>query len=254
MTQVTDDKMPVERIDRSAYEPAYVQLANILRRQIARGQFRPGDQLPSEAQLCRLYGVSPMTVRRSINLLADDDVISTAQGRGTFVKPVDLGTAAFHLYELQELFSNPDATRIKLLDVRILPASSRVARKLDLSLGDKCIYIRRLLLIGDEPAFYHREYLIYDPTRPIVEAEMEVTDLQGLFSEADSQVLKRGSLSIEAALLTAEEAEVLRAERPSAAFVLEHVFYDFDDRPVSWGWFVCRGEWLKFSTTVGIIG
>jgi GntR family transcriptional regulator len=67
------------KIDRESYEPAYVQLANLLRRQIVDGVFRPGDQLPSVAQLCRRYGISPMTVRRSINLLADQGVVSTAR-------------------------------------------------------------------------------------------------------------------------------------------------------------------------------
>ena len=92
----------IDFIDRGSYEPAYVQLANILRRQISEGLFRPGDQLPSEAQLCRRYEVSPMTVRRSINLLADQDVVSTAQGRGTFVKALELSAASFDLQELQE--------------------------------------------------------------------------------------------------------------------------------------------------------
>ena len=75
----------VEVIDRNSYEPAYAQLANILRRQVAAGVFRPGDQLPSEAMLCQSYQVSPMTVRRTINVLAEEGVVSTARGRGTFV-------------------------------------------------------------------------------------------------------------------------------------------------------------------------
>src|SRR5512133_1637646 len=92
-------------IDRDSYEPAYLQLANILRRQIADGVFHPGDQLPSEAQLVQRYALSPMTIRRSINLLADQGVISTAQGRGTFVRPVELSEAVFDLHELRTLFS-----------------------------------------------------------------------------------------------------------------------------------------------------
>jgi GntR family transcriptional regulator len=36
------------------------------------------------------------------------------------------------------------------------------------------------------------------------------------------------------------------------AFRLEHVFYDFENRPVSWGWFTCRADRLEFYTTVGI--
>lgn len=242
----------LEQIDREAYEPAYAQLANILRRQIANGYFRPGDQLPSEAQLCRTYGISPMTVRRSINLLSDQGVVSTAQGKGTFVKPLELGTAVFDLYELQALFQDEADTAVKLLEVRVVVADERTARKLCIAEGDKIIYIRRLLTKDDQPIFYHRAYLIYDPMRPIVEAEMDVTSLRGLFSNAVNHSLKRGQLTIEATLMNVEEANILQAHLPAAAFYLEHLFYDFDERPLSWGWFIFRSDQLRFSTQIGI--
>lgn len=241
-----------EQIDRDAYEPAYAQLANILRRQIAEGAFRPGDQLPSEAQLCRTYGISPMTVRRSINLLSDQGVVSTAQGRGTFVRPLELGTAVFDLQELQDLFQNEVDTSVRLLDVRVVSADERMARKLDLCEGDNAIYIRRLFTRQGQPIFYHRAYLIYDPTRPIVEAEMDVTSLQGLFANAGNHLLKRGQLTIESTLMNEEEAKILQANLPAAAFFLEHLFYDFDERPISWGWFVFRSDHLRFTTQIGI--
>jgi DNA-binding GntR family transcriptional regulator len=250
-SKINQNDPPVEVIDRNSYEPAYAQLANILRRQVAAGKFRPGDQLPSEAMLCRSYQVSPMTVRRTINLLAEEGVVSTAQGRGTFVKALELGRAAFHLQELQDLF-NDTAMSVKLLDVRIVSADERTARKLNLAVGAKTIYIRRLLAVNGDPAFYHREYLVYDPTRPIVEAEMEVTALRGLFDGTGSALLKRGELSIEACLLNEAEANLLQTPPPVAAFYLEHLFYDFDDKPVSWGWFICRSDYLRFTTRVGL--
>jgi DNA-binding GntR family transcriptional regulator len=238
-------------IDRRSYEPAYMQLVNILRQQIAGGMLRPGDQLPSESQLSKLYRVSPMTVRRAINILVDQDVVSTAPGTGTFVKPVGLSTATFDLEELQSLFSDRH-TIVKLLEARIALADERVARKLAIAVGKRVIYLRRLLFQKDEPILYHREYLVYDPARPLVEAEMEVTSLQGLFEGAGGSILKHGELTIETTVLNEEERAVLQLPASTAAFCLEHVFYDLDDRPISWGWFICRGDRLRFTTQVGI--
>lgn len=239
-------------IDRDSYEPAYVQLANIIRRQIADGIFRPGDQLPSEAQLCRRYGISPMTVRRSINLLADQGVINTAQGRGTFVKALEISKASFDLQELQDLFRHNAASSIRLLDVRVVSADERTAGKLEIQHGDPVIYIRRLYTRDKVPIFYHRAYLVYDPTRPIVEAEMDVTSLQGLFSSGTNTMLKYGQLTIETTLMNEEEAGLLKKDLPATAFCIKHVFYDYDNRPISWGWFIIPGERLSFTTKVGI--
>ncbi len=253
MDQDVQHKTPDQyRIDRNSYEPAYAQLANIIRQQIADGAYRPGDQLPSEAQLCREYDISPMTVRRSINLLSDQGIVNTAQGRGTFVKPLELTTANFDLKELQDLFTDGASTHVNLLDVRIVSADERTARKLELNEGDPTIYIRRLFTREELPIFYHRAYLIYDPARPIVEAEMDVTSLRGLFTSAENTMLKRGQLTIESTMMNEEEVKILQAPSPAAAFYLEHLFYDFEDRPISWGWFIFRSDHVRFQTQVGI--
>jgi DNA-binding GntR family transcriptional regulator len=247
---LTDE--PIAAIDRSSYEPAYAQLVRILLGKIAAGVFRPGDRLPSEAQLCERYGVSPMTVRRVVNILADRGVVIAEQGRGTFVKPLELSTATFDLDRLQQLFRNEGQTRVKLSEVRITSATERTARKLAIEVGDRIVYIRRLILRGEQPVLLHREHVIYDPTRPIIEAEMEVTALRGLFSGGGESDLKRGDLTIDATVLTEGEATLLHSEVGVPAFRLEHIFYDFDDRPVSWGWFICTGDHLRFTATIGV--
>jgi DNA-binding GntR family transcriptional regulator len=239
-------------IDREAGLPVYAQLADLLHQQILSGRYRPGERLPSESQLVEAFKVSPMTVRRAINLLAAQDVISTAQGRGTFVKEVELGSAAFYLSDLKELFNDDESTTIRLIEARFVSADERIARKLQIRIGERAIFIRRLLVVKDQPAFYHRGYLINDPTRPVIEAELEVTELKGIFQGSGSSLIKFGDLYLESALLTSEEAQLLDLSMPAPGMVLEHIFYDFDDKPVSWGWFVCSSERLCLHTRVGI--
>lgn len=237
-------------IDRDSFEPAYSQLANILRQSMADGLLRPGDQLPSEAQIVERYGVSPMTVRRTINILVDQGIVVAEQGRGTFVKPVTMTAATFQLGQMQNLLGG---ATVQVLEASIVSADERIARKLAVQTGKRTIYIRRLLWNQDEPVFYHREYLVYDPTRPIVESELEVTALQQLFSGSSESLLKHGDISIEATLLDAEECRLLRAVQPMAAFCFEHVFYDFENCPISWGWFIGRADRLRFTTHVGLL-
>lgn len=241
-----------EQIDRESFEPAYAQLVNIIRHQVATGVFQPEDQLPSESQLVNQYNVSPMTVRRAINMLVDQGVLNTAQGRGTFVRGVELGTAMFGLKELADLFSDKRQTQVKLLEASVSSADERIARKLDIAVGQRVVYIRRLLMIENQPAFYHREYVVYDPTRPVIEAEMKVTSLQGLFTGIGETLLKRGELGLEATILNADEANLLEVVSPAAAFCIEHLFYDLKDHPVSWGWFICHSARLRFATAVGV--
>jgi DNA-binding GntR family transcriptional regulator len=76
--------------------------------------------------------------------------------------------------------------------------------------------------------------------------------LQGLFAHASNHLLKRGQLTIETTLMNEEEAKILQTNLPAAAFYLEHLFYDFEERPLSWGWFILRSEYLHFTAEIGI--
>ena len=240
-------------IDRSSDEPAYVQLVNILRRAIASGEYHAGDQLPTEAELCAAYDVSPMTVRRAVSMLLDQGIVSTTRGRGTFVRPLRLETASFDLSGLRDLLDDAAVT-VRVLEARVVPAGPRPAVNLGVAEGTRVISIRRLLQRGPQPLFYHRESLIYDPTRPIVETELGVTALRDLFEGGSGASLKHAELIIHASVLTEEEAQYVAQPTGSAALVLEHIFYDYDERPISWGRFVCRGGLLQFRATVGVAG
>ncbi len=242
---------PIEEIDRDSFEPAYNQLANILRRKIAAGEFRPGDRLPSEAELCHHYQVSNITARRAIKMLVEQEIAETRKGYGTYLKPLMLGNATFGLQGLQSIFSDP-RTKVRIMGAAAVNADERVAGKLDVKKGTRVIYIRRLLLRENQPIMFHREYLILDPSNPTVEAELEVTSLSGLFTGSGQTVLKRGDLAIDATVLNQEEAIILQSTTGVPAFRIEHIFYDFFDKTVSWGWFICRGDQLRFKTTVGV--
>jgi len=65
--------------------PRYVQVADLMRQRISKGQWASGDILPSIETLMREFNVARVTVRQATRLLADDGLLSPQRGRGTFV-------------------------------------------------------------------------------------------------------------------------------------------------------------------------
>jgi GntR family transcriptional regulator len=65
--------------------PIYVQIVERLKQLIATGQFRPGDQLPTVRQLAADLRVNFNTIARAYRMLDEAGVISTQQGRGTYI-------------------------------------------------------------------------------------------------------------------------------------------------------------------------
>ena len=75
-----------KQIDLRSAVPAYRQLASILREQIQSGELAADQPVPSETTLIQRYGIARGTVRRAIEVLREEDLVVTVQGRGTFVR------------------------------------------------------------------------------------------------------------------------------------------------------------------------
>ena len=72
-------------LSRNTFEPLYYQIRENLREKIHSQEYAPGSMIPTEAELCRLYGVSRVTVRRAVLDLVQEGLLNRGQGKGTFV-------------------------------------------------------------------------------------------------------------------------------------------------------------------------
>lgn len=78
-------KLAKESLDTSLPIPLYYQLKQILEKNIMDGLWESGERIPSEAELCSIFGVSRITVRQAIRELSNAGLISTMAGKGTFI-------------------------------------------------------------------------------------------------------------------------------------------------------------------------
>ena len=75
----------VLELDFRSHVPIYTQIVDHFTHQVATGALQPGDQLPTVRQLAANLRVNFNTVARAYRILDDAGVISTQQGRGTYV-------------------------------------------------------------------------------------------------------------------------------------------------------------------------
>ena len=75
----------------------YAKIASILRSQISSGSLAAGAQLPSIARLSGMYKVAPVTIRLAVRLLAEEGLLSSHRGRGTFVTALTKAKGKTHV-------------------------------------------------------------------------------------------------------------------------------------------------------------
>ena len=74
-------------LDATSGLPLYMQLVNVIKSAITRGELRPGDVLPSERELVEQLAIARGTVRKAFQQLLEDGILLRNQGSGTFVAP-----------------------------------------------------------------------------------------------------------------------------------------------------------------------
>ena len=72
-------------VDHQGKVPVYLQLAAILREQIAAGRYAPGRAIPSETRLMQEHGLARETVRKAVRVLAAEGIVEVVRGRGVYV-------------------------------------------------------------------------------------------------------------------------------------------------------------------------
>ena len=160
---------------RSATErqPKYLRIYTELRDRIIGGQWPAGSSLPAQRELADEFGVSMMTLRQALQLLADEGLVGTRHGLGTYVAPRfahDLG----HLRSFaSDLAAQGAEVTTRLLDAATLAPPDAVGARLG---GPaEVLRLRRLRLVGGRPVILQTSYL------PVpLPGDIDPRDLAGL--------------------------------------------------------------------------
>jgi GntR family transcriptional regulator len=143
--------------------PLYQRIAAELRQAVFNGQLPPGSQLPTEQELGERYSVSRNTVRLALGQLANEGIITSTPGRGTFVRdramltyhavraeaanrPSDWATDAYYT-EVRQEGREPSQT----FDMRVVPASLSVAHRLRVGEGEAVLIRRMSRFVDGQP-------------------------------------------------------------------------------------------------------
>jgi GntR family transcriptional regulator len=135
----------VPPLDRNRPEPLWHQAEQALRVAIADGTWRDGAQLPNEAKLSEMLGVSRITVRHALRNIEESGLLRREHGRGTFVRSSTVIAGVRGLTSFtQEMSDRGLVVGSRVLDIGEVPASEEISDALEVAVGTPVCRIRRL--------------------------------------------------------------------------------------------------------------
>lgn len=213
--------------------PLYLQLRVALAERIAKGEWKAGGAIPNESDLAREFGVSPGTMRKALDLLESDRLVTRKQGRGTFVNDQTSDDLAIR-------FNNIRCDNGKRLNGHADSAEATEGKANEL----ECL---RLGLRPYDSVYRIRRIRLHD-SLPFMLEEMSLPAalFPGLATgESPTQAIVVLALQYGLLVSKAEERVSLRTASPAVALalniapcspvmVLDRVVMTLDGRPIEW--------------------
>ncbi len=241
---LNDDKT----IHRDSPLPYYFQLKELVREEIESGKWQPDQQIPSEAELCDQFNLSRTVVRQALNELVNEGLLYRQKGKGTFVaKPKIDESLVQNLSGFYEDMVARGLTPVtQVLEQSLVPASKKVAAKLNLAPGVSVIKIERLRSVNDEPIVLVTTYLPYEICPALLEEDLTHQSLYAVLEEKYGLEIVRGHRTLEAVAANEYEAQLLNIEENVPLVLLHSVSYLQDGRPIEYFHAVHRGDRSRF--------
>jgi GntR family transcriptional regulator len=227
--------------------PLHHQVYLDLKSAIDAAEWQPGDRLPSERELAAKYGCSLITVRRALDELSRERLLTRARGRGTYVSapPIDRnlqGSLSF-AQEMQRLGKEPST---RLVAARPQSATETVAAALRIEAGSPTVYLERLRSASGTPMLLEMVHLSAERFPGLLQADLEHRSLYDLLATRYRTPVARARETLEPVLVPAREARLLGVRPRSLALLVEGLAFSIDGSPVEYGRTYVRGDLSRY--------
>lgn len=229
--------------------PLYVQLMELLERKIVRGEWEPGDRIPSERKLSEQYNVSIITVRSAIAALCDRQLVERKQGKGTFVKSVKYIRDSRNLTGFGEFCRSQGVVPGgRMLANQQITLNGRMARNLGQEPGSQGIYISRLRYADGIPVAIEKNYFPSQYSFLLGET-FDDNSLFQYLKERAKVTVTRADKEIELCRATEEEGKLLQVAENTPMLFIKSTAYIQTGEPIYIGTQVMHGERFSLKIT-----
>lgn len=218
------------------FSPLYRQIKDLIMQGLASGEWRPGEAIPSEAELAIRFNVSQGTVRKAIDEMAAENLVVRKQGKGTYVASHNDPRAFFRFLRVVPNEGGVSVPQSVPLECWRAKAGQEAARILDIAPGAPITIVRRVLKFNGKPVVVDEIYLPGDIFQGLsLEVLQEYqASLYSLFETRFGVRMIRAEERIRAVAADRTSAELLAVAEGSPLLSVERVTYTYGDKPVEW--------------------
>lgn len=219
-----------------SFSPLYRQIKVLILRSLQAGEWKPGEAIPSELELAARFKVSQGTVRKAVDELAAENLLTRRQGKGTFVATHAEEQVQYRFLRLAPIRPEqaPGEASREFLDCRRLRAPADVARALQLKAGDMAVEVRRVLHFAGSPVVLDDIWLPGKLFKGLTAERLSQYrgPMYGLFESEFGVSMIRAEEKLRAVGADVADAELLQVAPGTPLLSVERLSFTYGDQPV----------------------
>jgi GntR family transcriptional regulator len=220
-------------IGRFSTRPLYLQVKDMLIQRILTGAWKPGAAIPNEIELSRELGISVGTVRKALDEMEGERLISRRQGRGTFVIDQTSDEYAIRFNNIRDADGARVAGSVLSCEIVSANANEVEARMLHMRGGDAVFRLHRVRAHEGRP-FMIEASTVPQARFPGLAQELEIPSSIVVLSHRYGVLLARAEERISVTTADHPAAEALSIADGTPLLKLDAVVYAIDGRPIEW--------------------
>lgn len=234
-------------LDPSLDTPLHAQLAALIRARIDARDLRPGQAIPSEADLMDRYHVSRGTVRRAIRTLVEEGYLATRKGSGTFVAEGGLVRSGVRrpLSFGRLLAARGLGYTTQVLARQVMAAPRAVAVELSLATGSPALFLRRVRSVTGDPLVCQESWENLAACPGLEGSDFQRESLFDAVERCSGRHVAQSEVRYRSLAAGEEHASYLRCDPTDPVLVLEQRIALDDGTPIEWSL-----TWLRPGETV----
>ncbi|MBW2057304.1 MAG: GntR family transcriptional regulator [Deltaproteobacteria bacterium] len=216
------------QLDHTSLIPLYYQLKEFILEKIESDEWHEGHLIPSEEDFQRMFSISRITVRRAIELLANEGFLEKQKGKGTFVRKRKIEEQLPRLTSFTEEMRGREAKK-EVIFVGYTKPTPGIAKILGLSPDEEAFHLKRLMVVEGSPLGVLYSYI---PGRYGLSLEEDYSRSLYDILETNGIRLSEADQIIEASMSTREEILLLGSKAPFPTLVINRTAYSVQGVPV----------------------
>lgn len=236
MVNITPDAASFKMaIDEKLRTPLYYQIYVLIRDKILSGNYPNGSLIPTEKQLEQTFNVSRITVKRALDELAKEGLVSRQRGRGTMVTfsaPVSSSLGNMDGL-LEDMLNIVQETKVHILEFDYVTAAPHVTDALQLPPDAIVQHAVRTRRKDDTPFSYVITYVPEDIGRSFKKSDLKHHPILAMIEKAGVNIA-RARQTVTATLADGTTGPALDIGIGSPLLKVSRIVYDDNDRPVEY--------------------